>query len=403
MTAAAIEWRTIPGYLDVEMNSQGQIRKISSQTFVTVYNSAVQLRLPGGKQVSRGVRKIKVSLFPNADLEGEQWRIVNGSPWYEVSNCGRVRNATDRHIIKLQRKKGYCRAHLIDKTHMVHVLVARAFLPPAREAEQNTVNHKNGIKHDNCISNLEWASRSEQAKHAHANGLVRQSSLCRQVNQFRGQQLIATFESIADAARSTGLPTSSIGHWCRGYRQPIGEFRFTYSGDSACVITTTEQDALEWVSVEGFPMYEICREGFVRNMTSHICLSQRLIDGEYTTVTLCATGSDLKKCRPLHILLAKAFLPNPLGLPVVHHRDENKTNNALDNLQWVTHQENSEVSNAKAVYQFDMNMNIVRSWTAVNRAANDIGVSTATMSRYCQNSTIHQGFWYSYNQDHVFT
>lgn len=44
----------------------------------------------------------------------------------------------------------------------------------------------------------------------------------------------------------------------------------------------------------------------------------------------------------VHRLVASAFLPNPNNLPEVDHIDRNKTNNRIDNLRWVTTQENAE-------------------------------------------------------------
>lgn len=50
----------------------------------------------------------------------------------------------------------------------------------------------------------------------------------------------------------------------------------------------------------------------------------------------------------VHRLVAKAFLSNPDGLPQVNHKDENKLNNHIDNLEWCTAQYNMEYSHAKS-------------------------------------------------------
>jgi hypothetical protein len=46
--------------------------------------------------------------------------------------------------------------------------------------------------------------------------------------------------------------------------------------------------------------------------------------------------------RVVHRLMAKAFVPNPLNLPEVNHKDLNKANNSVSNLEWVTHQQNQK-------------------------------------------------------------
>lgn len=58
----------------------------------------------------------------------------------------------------------------IKSQQSIHRLVAKAFIP--NPLKRRYVNHKNGIKNDNRVSNLEWVTKSENALHAIANGLV---------------------------------------------------------------------------------------------------------------------------------------------------------------------------------------------------------------------------------------
>ena len=97
----------------------------------------------------------------------ESWRPIPGTP-YEASDVGRVRRG-DRVLTPHLSTYGYPTVRLslggIKGQRFVHRLVAMAFIgQPTRERWQ--INHKNGIKTDNRVSNLEWVTHRENAVHA---------------------------------------------------------------------------------------------------------------------------------------------------------------------------------------------------------------------------------------------
>lgn len=104
----------------------------------------------------------------------EAWRDVKGyEGYYQVSNTGKVYSVRSRKLLALTFEKGgYVSVELNvkgkNKRLKVHRLVAEAFLDNPNK--KRTVNHKNSIRDDNDISNLEWATHSENIKHAFKYG-----------------------------------------------------------------------------------------------------------------------------------------------------------------------------------------------------------------------------------------
>lgn len=110
----------------------------------------------------------------------EKWKslksVVKHGDKYAVSTLGRVKNVNTGRILKpYTLPSGYRQVTLCSssqrKNYTVHRLVALAFIPnPDNKRE---VNHKDTDKQNNCISNLEWNTSSENHKHAYAHGLMK--------------------------------------------------------------------------------------------------------------------------------------------------------------------------------------------------------------------------------------
>jgi hypothetical protein len=116
----------------------------------------------------------------------EVWKCIEGYEGkYEVSNLGRVKSLIDRNgnfrevLVKPRMgKQGYLYVHLWKKsqqnTKKIHRLVAETFLTRPKDAQ--CVNHKNCVKTDNRVDNLEWCTFSYNTKHAINHGRCREQS-----------------------------------------------------------------------------------------------------------------------------------------------------------------------------------------------------------------------------------
>lgn len=91
--------------------------------------------------------------------------------------------------------------------------------------------------------------------------------------------------------------------------------------------------------IKGFEgKYTIYDDGRIFSKRTNKFLTPNCNKTGYLTVELGG------KIYTIHRLLAIAFIPNPNNYDVVHHRDENKLNNSLDNLEWTTHKLNIQYS-----------------------------------------------------------
>ena len=94
-----------------------------------------------------------------------------------------------------------------------------------------------------------------------------------------------------------------------------------------------------WKVVQGFEDYEISTQGRVRSskhQRTHI-LKPRITHDGYVWYSLCKNGKGYT--RRANRLVAEAFIPNPEGKPTVNHKDGDKRNNCVDNLEWMTKSE----------------------------------------------------------------
>lgn len=185
----------------------------------------------------------------------EIWHDIPGYEGeYQASNIGRIKSVsrlirrgadtyTSKEVILKQQtdRNGYRFVILHKRLCLVHRLIGMAFLPNPKE----TINHINGNKSDNRIENLEWATRSENTRHAydvlHRKGSLAgrrgadspnfgkrgsQSKLSKSVEQIKDGKRIAIFESMREAEKGTGIHHAQISAACKGQRNHAGGYQW---------------------------------------------------------------------------------------------------------------------------------------------------------------------------------
>jgi len=141
---------------------------------------------------------------------------------YLVSDTGLIKNKFGRILHGTVFSNGYrgIKFGRVSKTHLIHRLVLSAFVRSADVRED--ANHKNGVRHDNRVENLEWVSHSENLKHAHRMVTRKPHARTTAVRLANGTGALS-FSSTSDAARFLKVNQGSVHsaltrkHRCRGY------------------------------------------------------------------------------------------------------------------------------------------------------------------------------------------
>jgi hypothetical protein len=170
----------------------------------------------------------KWEIIKQSDLNDEFWKSIshNNCEHHYVSNLGRFKNS--RNIIMNNYKinaNGYVRININNKTHLLHRLIAITFIDNPDNKHQ--VNHIDGNKINNNITNLEWVTNKENQIHKHQIGLG--NNFTRKIGQYSlDNNLVKEHMSISLASRENNISRSSISGVLRNDRKTAGGFIWKY-------------------------------------------------------------------------------------------------------------------------------------------------------------------------------
>lgn len=160
-----------------------------------------------------------------------------------------------------------------------------------------------------------------------------------------------------------------------------------------------------WKEIDGFDGdYLVSNLGNVKSLKygKERILKPRIQSGYYKVLLY----NNKKHEYSIHRLVANAFIPNPNNLPQVNHKDENKLNNCVDNLEWCTRKYNQNYGNRalnfintmisrtyNKVYQYDLKNNLIKIYNSYRHIERELGYNHSTIKKVClRENNIYKGY-----------
>lgn len=141
----------------------------------------------------------------------------------------------------------------------------------------------------------------------------------------------------------------------------------------------------QWKDIVGYEgRYAISNKGNVWSYKRQINLKTPPDNRGYSIVSLI-DDNGVQRTKKVHRLVAEHFIPNPFGLETVNHKDEDKRNNDVDNLEWMTRGDNirygtgierSAKGRSKAIYCIELD----KVFESLTKAAQELDISCGNLS-----------------------
>lgn len=340
----------------------------------------------------------------NADIpiklsDGEIMKDVNIEKYkkfYGVTNFGNCfSKRTGKKLIK-GKVTGYYTVMLYDNFHNpkqtfnIHYLVYITFATDYDPTK--VIDHIDGNKFNNNITNLRCVSQSENVKNTYKNNksMYRPRSI---LMYDKNDVMVKEFDSTTQVRDYLGYKkTSSIllslqneKLLCKGYKLKYKNHIISETVDNLigykCIGKINDND---------YSNYYVNKKGDVVNSKTMKKMKNSIDVTGYKIVALYYTTKNQKHFK-VHRLIAKYFLADGEKYfydnnYVVNHIDENKLNNDLSNLEWVTYQVNTIKSVGKSVAKIDPKTDkIIKIYDSISNACSDMGQKyTPIISRVCK-------------------
>jgi hypothetical protein len=312
---------------------------------------------------------------------------------YLISNYGNIKSLKTNKILK-QREgtDGYLSINLFGKQYLIHKLVIENF---SNKTKLDVIDHFDGNKQNNCISNLRHSTFSENTKNAYINNPNMTKILTKVYKYDIDDKLIKIYNSMEECKKDNNITNSSVIRNATNSNKLIDNF---YYKAEVKIKNNLKINLNNIVKIkndeiffnidnffdEDFSDYYISNYGRIYNNKKNIIMKTLKKINSYEFITIVSKNKKTLKI-PIHRLVAYFFVEKFDKNKIINHIDEDKYNNYYKNLEITTTKGNIRHSLAVKINKYDLDLKLIKKYECIKDAGDELNIkTTGNISKCCQ-------------------
>ena len=293
-----------------------------------------------------------VAIINNKEMDETKWKDIpiNELNNYQAHPSGLVRNIVTKKIRSVNKKDNEYIYYTFGKfTTSLHRIIAFTFIENDDPQKKTQVDHINEDKKDNCVENLRWITPSDNVQKAVDKGRKDGKPGTTPITVTFPDNTTKIYNSQVDVISELSLKNINIikysinlraGFYYGSDKTNKKNNKWIYKFEYADLITPCGSVIEQDITIEGFTHLIACSNGIIKNKKNKKIITGSFDGNYYRIKPQCKNKKIIIPSTFAHRLLALTFIPNPDNKQVVNHKNGNKKDNSISNLEWATQKEN---------------------------------------------------------------